>query len=282
MTDIYVALAIIVAASALLFWLAFWLGGRLRRPARLALTVLALVLLVLAASYGRDHVGLARLLPFSSLIVLGNLEIPAAAILAGLAWRSIDPPAGRRAMVLVPLLGVCAYRMYVPLAGEPPACRGQWNRGVCIQTSDATCSAAAAATLLAHYQIKATEQEMANLCLTRPGGTYMHGLYRGLKRKTDATPLRVRTFTGGVDDLREQAKDGPVVISVGLARWSNADPVYSQRYGWTPGVKHTVVLYRFLANDRVEIGDPSVGRERWNVKDLQTLYRGEGMKLVGR
>lgn len=282
MTDIYVALAIITCVSALLFCAALWLAGRLRRRARLALTIAALALLVLAAIYGRDHVGLAKVLPFTSLIVLGNLEIPAAAFFAGLSWRSIDPPTGRRAMVLAPLLVVCAYRMFVPLAGRPPDCRGQWNRGVCLQTSDATCSAAAAATLLAHYQIKATEQEMADLCLTRPAGTYMHGLYRGLKRKTADAPLRVQTFTGDVDGLRERTKDGPVVISVGLSRWSDADPVYAQRYGWTPGVKHTVVLYGFLPGDRVEIGDPSVGRERWSVKDLQTLYRGEGMKLVAR
>lgn len=282
MADIYMAMAAVVLFSAGLFAVSLWLGGRVRPAVRGVLAALSLALLVLAAAVLRDHVRLVHVLPFSNLIVLGNFEVPAAALLAGFVWRTGRIPAWRRGVLLAVLLGACGYRMVLPLYGEPPACRDEWDRGVCLQSSDATCSTASAATLLAHHGIAAGEREMAGLCLTRPRGTLMHGLYRGLKRKTDGTPLRVRPVSGGVEELRAACGRGPVIISVGLSRGSDADPVYSEKYGWTPGVKHTVVLFRFVGESRVEIGDPSTGREQWDVKDLHILYQGEGIQIVGR
>jgi hypothetical protein len=121
---------------------------------------------------------------------------------------------------------------------------------------------------------------MAELCLTRPAGTSMHGLYRGLKMKTAGTGRAVEAVRGDLDTLRAQR--GPVILSVKLQPRSDVDPRYEQLWGWTPGVAHTVVFYGFRPDGKAEIGDPAVGREHWRVQDLQVLWQGDGLRLVRR
>ncbi len=53
-------------------------------------------------------------------------------------------------------------------------------------------------------------------------------------------------------------------------------------WGWTPGVGHTVVVFGFTDDGRVEVGDPAVGREHWTVDDLRVLWNGEGLRFVRR
>lgn len=119
---------------------------------------------------------------------------------------------------------------------------------------------------------------MAELCLTRKGITW-RGIYRGLKIKTANSPFRVEIFSGTFDELR-QMTPGVLLISSGLQRGAHVDPIYSERWGLKPGEVHTVSLFDFLANDRVEMADPDVGREQWMVGDLSVLYRGRGMRLL--
>src|SRR5262245_39255762 len=62
------------------------------------------------------------------------------------------------------------------------------DKGACHQTSGYSCSAASAVMLLHQAGISATEQEMAELCVTRAGntrvaGTTDSGAMRGLRRK---------------------------------------------------------------------------------------------------
>ena len=45
---------------------------------------------------------------------------------------------------------------------------------------------------------------------------------------------------------------------------------------------HTVLLFDFAANDRVNMADPDVGREQWTVDDLRVLFRGRGLRLRKR
>ena len=151
---------------------------------------------------------------------------------------------------------------------------------MCLQTSQASCSPAAAATLLRWHGIDADEQEMALLCLTGNDGTPMLGLYRGLKLKTADTPWDVYMFSGGkVQDLRGV---GPVLISVELRPEVRAvRPMRQlQAAGWIVGVAHSVVLIGFIDDHRVAIADPAVGREIWSVEDLRLLWHGQGVRLV--
>jgi hypothetical protein len=165
------------------------------------------------------------------------------------------------------------------LLRSPPALEDRWVRGICRQTSNASCSAAAAATILHACRIESSEREMANLCLTREDGTTNLGLYRGLKLKTARTDWKLLPISGGtIDDLRASGP-GPMLLSVELLPGEPLAPRYEQ-WGWGVGSPHSVVLFRFLPNKQIEIGDPDTGRERWSLEDLEVLWHGDGIKMV--
>jgi hypothetical protein len=264
-----------------LFCTGLALGRRLPPRVVAAAALAACAFIVAFVFLLSDSVVLARLLPFPSLIVLGDWLPPAVALLAGLAWRRVPGRALRKSALVLPLIGVCAFRSYRRVGGGPPPLgEDRWKQGVCLQTSQTSCSAAAAATLLRAHGIDATEAEMARLCLTREGGTTMHGVYRGLRLKTDGGPWKVEVFRGDVAALRARA--GPAILSVRLDRGGGVDPRYERLWGWTPGLKHTVVFYGFRSEGKTEIGDPSVGREHWRTEDVRVLWHGDGMRLVRR
>jgi hypothetical protein len=75
----------------------------------------------------------------------------------------------------------------------------------------------------------------------------MLGTYRGLRIKTSNTPWRVHVLSHAT-----------------LAE-----------------LRHAVVIFGFLPNNKIDMGDPSVGREKWNVESLNTLWNGEGILLYG-
>jgi hypothetical protein len=163
------------------------------------------------------------------------------------------------------------------MLGSPPELGDRWSDGVCRQTSEESCSAAAAATLLHTYGIAADERQMARLCLTSERGTLAAGVWRGLRIVGGPHRLGPRTFHGSVEDLR--AAGGPVLINVGLRRGQSADPRYQAEWGWTPGVSHSVILFRFVDDSHIEIGDPDVGWEVWSVDSLRVLWHGDGILL---
>ena len=285
MMDIYLGLAITGGLSCL----AFWCGSVLSRNASPRLCDLVGIVLVLClVLFIRDlwsSQALAQLLPFSNLIVLGNWMAPTVAALGGLAWRRVPGRFFRKTMLIGTMLGIAGYSLWHPLSGQVPLCRNVWQNDVCIQSTSASCSPASAATLLRWYRIHTTEQEMAELCLTRHEGTYWQGLYRGLKLKTEGTPWDVEVFSSrALENLEEKTQYGPVILTVGIPKNSPFDPIYQHEWGWVPGVSHSVVLFRFLKDQQVRIGDPSVedGQENWTRKDLSILWQGYGLRLVPR
>ena len=115
---------------------------------------------------------------------------------------------------------------------------------------------------------------MAQLCLTSKRGTRLHGLYRGLRIKTQTTHLRVAVRSTGLAHLRTNVAI-PVILYVKLSQQvPEEDPRYSRDWGWRVGVPHTVVLFRFAGNDLIDMGDPGVGREFWDTQALKDLWHG--------
>jgi hypothetical protein len=268
-----------------------------------------------------DNVRLAAILPVSNLIVVGNWIPLLTSFLAGLAWSLLPrqeggepaPPAtpgepasgddfpgplarpgrgllarsgtptvlARRLAVVLSLQAVGWTAAIRPVWGTPPTCRDRWEGDFCLQTTDSSCSAACAATLLKAHGIDATEGEMARLCLTRRG-TLWQGLYRGLRRKTAGTPRDVEVVHGSFDGLRSMG--GPAILAVGLPRDAKVARVYTERYGWTPGEWHSVLFFGIRGGGRVAMGDPTpgIGREDWTEDDLRVLWEGSGMRLVRR
>jgi Peptidase C39 family len=271
MADLYVGIAIVCLLSVGAGWVGYALGGRGSLLVA-AVTGVTIGFAVLVRS-DPDRLWLAGMLPFSNFIVVGNPALPIAALIGGMLVRRNGRRWLRSTVLIAPLLAFAGFDLVRPLLAEPPALGDRWSDGVCRQTSDASCSPAAAATLLHHYGIAASETEMARLCLTSSDGTSA----AGVSIKSAPHGLTPRPFHGSIDDLRNVGD--PVLITVELRRGENADPRYQKLWGWIPGVSHSVVLFRFLPNDRIEIGDPDVGLETWNIDALRVLWHGDGIRL---
>jgi len=226
---------------------------------------------------------LAEWLPFANLIVVGNWLPLFSAALAGLVWRRMASTLLRRSIVAGALVLAGTLAAVYPLLGVTPECGNRWDKlGTCLQTTRHTCSAACAAMLLKKHGIAASEQEMAELCLTRRG-TSWQGLYRGLKLKTAGTPWDVEVCQGPVDVVVRNC-GGPMILSVGLAAGAPQNDEFTREFGWVPGVNHSVVLEGAASGGAVVIADPSqeMTREHWDRETLTTLWRGTALRLVRR
>ena len=69
----------------------------------------------------------------------------------------------------------------------------------------------------------------------------------------------------------------PAIITAGLRKRpvTEEEKELEQRYQWAPGVMHDVV---FLGIDeqnkeKVKIGEPDFGLERWWIRELQILFQ---------
>jgi hypothetical protein len=282
MWDLYLGLVVIAALS----WLAFRLTATAaQRWSRLQRNLLATLLVAAMVLYSRllwQNTVLAQWLPFSNLIVIGNWFPIFLGALAGVLMETEQLPFARRLTGSTALACFASFALVLPLFGQPPKCSDQWSYGgSCQQTTPFTCSAASAATLLRMHGIEASEQEMAELCLTRHGTSWL-GLYRGLKLKTAGTPWTVEIVQCAASELPQHA-DWPMIMEVGLEANAPIDATFRSEFGWAPGMRHSVLLTGYSA-EVAHIVDPSpqFGREDWDEESLQLLWRGHGLRLVKR
>lgn len=283
-SDLWLAVALIGALALGLFLLSAWVVRPL--PAR-TLNLVSLLIVTCLFYYIRTlwyDVHLANWLPFSSLIVLGNWLPLLAAMLGGVVWQRTRDCVWRRGLSTVALGGTAGYALLFPMLGYVPKCQDHWDRmGNCLQTTRFTCSPACAATMLKAHGIDATEQEMAELCLTRQG-TSWQGLYRGLKLKTAGTKWDVEVADCTADELFQYGNTRPMILSVGLDKSESRDGEYTREFGWIPGVNHSVILHGFTKSGCAIIADPTqeLCREQWDREMLHTLWRGYAIRLVER
>lgn len=283
MGDLYIGIAVVASLSGGVFVLMLWISHRLTRS---TLDGLALLIVLGIFVYIRClwyQTRLLNFLPFSNLVVLGNWFPIAAAALAGLAWNRVPGRIWRKSFSVAALSGAAMYTSVWPLTGVAPRCENVWTQdGICLQTTSRTCTPACAATLLRHHGIAATEQEMAELCLTRTGTTWQ-GLYRGLKRKTANTSWDVEVLECNSSYL-SQAAGSPLILSVGLPQDAANQQAVVTEWGWRPGIGHSVLFLSKTRYGRFTIADPTpgIGCEEWTKDDLQLLFRGMAMRLVKR
>lgn len=264
------------------------LPWRARLGRLLAVGLLVLVIGGLVMERRTDWAWSAMRLGWPDLVFFTNLSLEGAALLLVVMWRqSAEAGARWRAGVLTPvLLGAALWSYSWYFAPVPAGLSGRVDRtGYCLQSSDDSCSAAAAAMILHAHGIRATEAEMATLCLTRAGhGTTPLGLFRGLALKARAVGLKpelVRASTAaGLHGLA-----GPGVVSVGLDARTPAEMAKRlEEFGWQRGVRHAVVVMGADSEGNwIDVADPSYGRERWPTRDPRELrYLWDGLALVLR
>lgn len=277
MLDLYLIIGLMLVASIVVAMTSAKIYPKLKRRGRFLFGLAILAPLPVAIYVGTPLPLLVKLFPISGLIAMSSPVPLLAGALAGIAWSGIPGGTLRKALTIVPLTGAALFTTYLPLFSPTPACGDTWIEGLCMQTTRSTCSAASIATLLRHYEISATESEIATLCRTTKHGSLPAGCYRALKLMTADTPHRVVVKSLTLDELRKCPT--PALITVGLPRVHSLDPRYETHWGWIPGVKHSVLFYGFLSENTVAIGDPSVGREKWNVTGILDLWQGEVMRL---
>jgi len=280
--DIILSAAMIVILSAAAMWCGAWVGRRAGERVTVLFVAATIVLLAVFVLSLHGSLALARLLPFSGVIVLGNWIPIGAGLLGGVVLGKSNVPRRRRVVLFLVLVATGLFSLFRPLMRTTPPARNNWSPGqVCLQSNAASCSACAAATLLKHYGIDSSEAEMSELCLTNRQGTPTLGLYRGLKLKTRDRPLAVRVISCDVDTLLEE-DTWPVLLLAELPGRDRRGADYAEQWGWTPGAGHAVVVFRRFATGGLDVGDPMVGRELWTVEDLRILWHGRGLRLVPR
>jgi hypothetical protein len=280
MEDLYLGIAIIALTALLAGGAGYFLcaGAKNRTTFLVLLGAMGLTGCYVWLLQGR--LLLARVLPVSNLIVVSNLLPITVGFFAGVVLSQKKNHIARRVVLAISLIGLAGFAAWKPIHADPPKSHNRWSSdGVCLQSNSISCSPCAAATLLRHHGIATDEREMCRLCLTNSKGTTALGLYRGLKLKTRDTDYEVTVVTTDVDTLLKN-DDWPAVLLVKLETGADVDPRYANEWGWTPGVGHAVVVFGRVGEDRIEVGDPSVGREQWMIRDLRTLWQGEGLRLT--
>jgi hypothetical protein len=283
MADLYLGFAVIGALTVFLFFCSLWISHKVPRLTSDMFGMLIVVGMFFYIQHLWYSVCLTTLLPYSNLIVVGNWFPLAAGLLGGFAWRRVPGRFVRKSLSVASLAAVAGYAAISPTLGELPACGNVWDDEICVQTTSNTCTPACAATLLRLYGIDADEADMAELCLTREGTTWM-GLYRGLKRMTGGTRWDVEVLECGPDQLLA-ISDSPMILSVGLNGnvVGLGDPRVEE-WGWRPGAGHSVVMLGKDDANGWRIADPApgYGAESWSAENLRTLFRGTAIRLVER
>src|SRR5262245_10397967 len=153
-------------------------------------------------------------------------------------------PRWRRISMALALAGAALAAIFWPLLSialrPPPEGQSKWAGPVAMQTSWATCSPAAAATLLTAEGIPVSERDMIPLCLTDYAGTPTLGLYRGIKLVASRSGRQVEIVDRHLQRVLHE-DDWPVLAAVRLPRGVD-DPRFEQEWGWIPGMGHSVVV----------------------------------------
>lgn len=295
-SDLAIAVATLLVVSTAIFVGAVNVGRSKLRRSVLALMTSGLLFAFSSCLHGQ--VSLTSVLPMSSAIILGNWLPMGAAMLAGLLYGRKEIPQWRRAVFALGLLGVGWYAVLCTVSPVSIQSNNQFANGVCLQSSPATCSAGAAASLLGVYGIETNETEMVRLCLTGRIGTNMLGIYRGLKMKTDGTPFDVEPVCCSFAQLQD-SQICPMLLPVKLQSLTpitygpprrRVHPMFTA--SGKPALlenllkkDHCIVLYGFTGEGDAIIGDPSnrtYGRVHWKKEQLEKSWRGEGFRLVRR
>jgi predicted double-glycine peptidase len=263
--------------------LAFYAGYRLAeawsRSARMAGVLACLSAGLLFFRLGYDTVAVVSLLPPSWLPFVAEWQAPLVALGAGIFLREITLPWWRRVLLSGLLVLVSVGPVGKVIFGKVPHSENLWNGMVCRQTHPATCSAAAAATLLQYHGIAAVEGELIMTCFTRKDGTSLGGLLRGLDMLARPQGWKVQVATVMLEDLKKKEFQ-PAILLVHLRPEVAAkEPRYENQWGWAIGQSHAVVLLGFTQEGQPIIGDPSVGREVWSSQGLAELWTGTAVSL---
>jgi hypothetical protein len=278
----YAAAGLAVASSlALVTGLHVSLRWHNRAVASISAVALAVLLVFLFRYHGTWQV--ARWLPFSNAIVLGNLIPIGGAFFAGIILAQDVTPKWRRLSLVSLILMASGYSVACCFLGLLPATHMMGRpTTVVVQGQRSSCGACCAAMLLQHHGIDATEEEMVRLCLTSHRGCPALGVYRGLKLKTVDTDWDVEVVTCPVEELSRA--DAPLLLRIWLPK-SRVIDSRGRIHGSWRRTEHAVILVGPAAGEGFQLVDPALGIDQrvvWSVDCLRDHWPGEALRLVRR
>ncbi len=288
MTDLLLAMALMMLLS-----IASFLGVR-RLCAKAnprVLDVVAAGMVLLIGVYIRfvwGQLWIVKWIPLPSVVILANWFPVLLGILAAVLWSRMESySVPRRLPIQLVLIAATIWSEIYVIPRSPPECGNEWIEPtaevpfrVCRQTTPFTCSAASAATILHTLGVDSSEKEMAQLCLTGEGTTWL-GLYHGLAIRLRGTGYRVEFFEGSIAELDAATLEFPVLLCCRLSTdVAQIFPTYQEDAGWIPGVAHSTVLFGHI-NQIYVVGDPSQNSvELWSDRDIANLWTGQGLRIV--
>ncbi len=260
-----------------------------RRTSILAVVALTALLLFVFRYHGTWQI--ARVLPFSGAIVLGNWIPVGGAFLAGITLGQRNLPLWRRRGLASLILLASAYSVVCCFLGQLPThLNSAANRTGSKQTLRSSCGPCCAAVLLQQHGIEASEEELIGLCLTSYRGCPALGLYRGLKLKTASTQWGVEVVTCSVDELVQT--EGPLLLRVllpaesvlgGKVRGKSETNGRIHERTSKRRFEHAVLLMGVEDNGHLQIFDPAMWgdcRIEWTIGYLRECWPGEALRLV--
>jgi len=234
------------------------------------------------ASTWAGRVENVHLFPVSSAILLSNLTPVLACFLAGLAWQMKQIPRLRRSIVLGTFVALASLFFIAPILRpvvKPirTSEQGFWRNGICMQTHDASCGAAAVATLLRQFGLPANESDLIDDCLTSTAGTEPLSLYRAMTIRGREAGIRPQIANKN-PELWETQRQYPILAMVAPARSESSPQSRTGRLRHLFGRSsegHAVVVLGRNADGNYVIGDPSHGRTTWTPYEMSIYFSGQ-------
>jgi hypothetical protein len=268
------AICFISASAVVAFFCGLKISFRLGKKGRYSLLIVSLLFGIVYVFFLRDSSLQILLIRNANTIFYGKWLLIIAGFAAGVLIQVSSVKMWRRTVLVLALLATSSMDLFSYFIYPRPEGGNVTEKWLSIQTTESTCSAAAAASLLRIYGIEVSEKEMIRACLSTIKGTPWQGVWRGVNLY--APPKYKAVLVRGID---RKNIEFPILISAEFNSGSEEHSKYVSQWGWKPGIPHSVVLFERTENGYLTVGDPAIGIERWDDEALEVLWDGQGIVL---
>jgi hypothetical protein len=283
MWDLGIAAVVLIVLSSATLLAGFRTARRRSERGTFFLGVVVLTALLVFTFRFHGTWQIARLIPYSGAIILGNWIPLGGAFLAGITLGQNKSTRWRRCFLAGLILFVSGYSVVCCFQGHLPTGLSDGRRArLSEQGRRSSCGACCAATLLRRHGFEVTEVDMLRPCLTSHRGCPALGLYRGLKLKTAGTAWDVEVVTCTLEELIETP--GPRLLRISLPATevlSNKGQFHRKK----ERSEHAVLLMEVDSDGQAKVFDPSYPggyAPLWDVDRLREQWLGEALRLVPR
>ncbi|NIP22983.1 MAG: hypothetical protein GWN67_03200 [Phycisphaerae bacterium] len=268
------AICLISALSVVTFLCGLKIGHRLGKKGRYSLLIVSLLIGIGYVFFLRDGSLQILLIRNANTIFYGKWLLIITGFAAGVLTQISSVKMWKRTVLVLALLAVSSMDLFSYFIYPRPDGGNVTEKWLCMQTTESTCSAAAAASLLRIHGIEVSEKEMIRVCLSTIKGTPWQGVWRGVNLY--APPEHKVVLIRGIDSKNIEF---PMLISAEFDSSNEEHTKYVSQWGWKPGTPHSVVLFERTKDGYLTVGDPSIGIDRWDDEALEVLWNGQGIVL---